>query len=80
MKLYQDLTYRGRLRRMHQLARLALQRYGWGGILGIMGRTLQLYTKSLSYRDFVKMVRQGGIVPDHLNEYFGYGLFVGRKE
>jgi ubiquinone/menaquinone biosynthesis C-methylase UbiE len=57
-----------------------LRRYGWGGILRIMGRTLRLYTKSSSYRDFVKTIRQGGIVPDHLNEYFGYGLFVGRKE
>jgi Ser/Thr protein kinase RdoA (MazF antagonist) len=28
MKPYQDLTYRGRLRRMRQLARLALQEYG----------------------------------------------------
>lgn len=57
-----------------------LQRYGWGGILRIMGRTLLLYAKSPLYRDFVKRVRQGGIVPEHLNEYFGYGLFVGRKE
>jgi len=57
-----------------------LQRYGWGGILRIMGRTLRLYMKSSSYRNFVKKIRQGGIVPDHLNEYFGYGLFVGRKE
>ena len=28
MKPYQDLTYWGRLRRMRQLARLALQEYG----------------------------------------------------
>jgi hypothetical protein len=28
MKPYQDLTYRGRLRRMRQLARLALREYG----------------------------------------------------
>ena len=57
-----------------------LQRYGWGGMLRVMGRTLLLYVKSPSYRDFVKRVRQGGIVPDNLKEYFGYGLFVGRKE
>mgnify|MGYP001035270086 CR=1 FL=1 len=57
-----------------------LQRYGWGGMLRVMGRALLLYAKSSSYRDFVKRVRQGGIVPDNLKEYFGYGLFVGRKE
>ena len=57
-----------------------LQRYGWGGVLQVMGRMLLLYAKSSSYRDFVKRVRQGGVVPDHLNEYFGYGLFTGRKE
>ncbi len=57
-----------------------LQRYGWGGMLRVMGRTLLLYAKSPFYRDFVKRVRQGGVVPDHLTEYFGYGLFIGRRE
>ena len=57
-----------------------LRRYGWGGILRIMGRTVRLYTKSPSYRDFVKRVRQGGVVPENLNEYFGFVLIVGRKE
>jgi len=61
-------------------AKRILWRYGWGGILRIMGRTLRLYTKSPSYRDFVKMIRQGGIVPDQFNEYLKYGLFIGRKE
>jgi hypothetical protein len=56
-----------------------LMRYGWGGMLRVMGRTLRLYTKSPAYRRFVKEVRQGGIIPDHLEEYFGYGLFTGRK-
>jgi ubiquinone/menaquinone biosynthesis C-methylase UbiE len=56
-----------------------LRRYGWGDILQVLGRTLQLYIKNPAYRDFVKRVRQGGVIPDHLNEYFGYGLFVGRK-
>jgi arsenite methyltransferase len=56
-----------------------LQRYGLGGMLRVLGRTLRLYTRSAAYRAFVKSVRQGGIVPDNLTEYFGYGLFVGRK-
>jgi arsenite methyltransferase len=56
-----------------------LQRYGLGGMLGVMGRMFMLYLRSPAYREFVKSVRQGGIVPDNLHEYFGYGLFVGRK-
>lgn len=56
-----------------------LGRYGLAGMLGVMGRTLLLYAKSPAYRMFVKGVRQGGIIPENLQEYFGYGLFVGRK-
>jgi arsenite methyltransferase len=56
-----------------------LGRYGWGGMLCVMGRTLMLYAKSPAYRKFVRGVRQGGIIPDNLEEYFGYGLFVGQK-
>lgn len=57
-----------------------LRRYGFGGMLGVMARTLLLYSRSPAYRRFVGEVRQGGIIPDHLEDYFGYGLFVGRKE
>lgn len=32
-----------------------LQRYGWGGMLRVMGRMLLLYAKSPSYRDFAKV-------------------------
>ena len=56
-----------------------LQRYGWGSMLQVVGRTLMLYIRNPFYREFVKKVRQGGIVPENLNEYFGYGLFVGHK-
>jgi SAM-dependent methyltransferase len=56
-----------------------LRRYGWGGMLGVMGRMLLLYARSPAYRKFVKEIRQGGITPAHLDEYFGYGLFVGMK-
>jgi hypothetical protein len=48
-------------------------------MLGVMGRMLLLYARSPAYRNFVKGVRQDGIVPDRLEEYFGYGLFVGFK-
>ena len=60
-------------------ARGILQRYGWGGMLAVMGRMLLLYARSPAYRKFVKGVREGGIMPENLEEYFGYGLFVGLK-
>jgi len=56
-----------------------LRRYGWMGLLGVLGRMLLLYVKSPAYRQFVKGVRQGGLVPANLEQYFGYGLFIGRK-
>ncbi len=56
-----------------------LRRYGCGGLLGILGRMLSLYIKSPSYRKFVKEARKEGITPKNLDEYFGYGLYVGRK-
>ena len=56
-----------------------VQRYGFGGVLRVMGRMLALYARSPAYRQFVQRVRQGGVVPANLAEYFGYGLFVGKK-
>ena len=56
-----------------------LRRYGLGGMLRVWWRTLLLYLRSPAYRRFVKRVRQTGLVPDNLEQYFGYGLFVGHK-
>jgi ubiquinone/menaquinone biosynthesis C-methylase UbiE len=56
-----------------------LRRYGLGGMLRVMGRTMALYARNPAYRSFVREVRQDGITPENLTEYFGYGLFVGRK-
>ncbi len=56
-----------------------LRRYGLGGMLRVVGRTLALYAGNPAYRDFVKEVRQDGLTPENLDEYFGYGLYVGRK-
>jgi SAM-dependent methyltransferase len=56
-----------------------LQRYGCVGMLRVWRRTLSLYLRNPAYREFVKGVRQDGLVPDNLTEYFGYGVFVGRK-
>jgi ubiquinone/menaquinone biosynthesis C-methylase UbiE len=56
-----------------------LARYGFGGMLRVLGRTFKLYIKNPAYREFVKSVRQDGITPDGLSEYFGYGIYVGKK-
>lgn len=56
-----------------------LQRYGWGGMLRVLWRTLLLYARSPAYREFSRQVRSGGILPENIEAYFGYGLFVGRK-
>ena len=56
-----------------------LQRYGWGGMLRIFYRVFSLYATSPAYRKFVKEIRENEITPANLDEYFGYGLYVGRK-
>jgi len=60
-------------------ARGILRRYGCRGMLRVLCRTLSLYARSLAYRRFVKEVREGGVTPENLDEYFGYGVYVGRK-
>lgn len=60
-------------------AKALLKRYGLGGMLGVWGRMIVLYARNPDYREFVKGVRETGVIPEHLEEYFGYGLFVGRK-
>jgi arsenite methyltransferase len=56
-----------------------VRRYGLGAWLRIMGRMMLLYARSPAYRRFLRGVRETGVVPDNLQEYFGYGLFVGQK-
>lgn len=60
-------------------ARAIFRRYGWRGTMGVFGRMLRLYARNPAYRKFVKEVRDQGVAPDNLEEYFGYGLYVGRK-
>ena len=50
-----------------------LRRYGGGGMLGILRRTLSLYARTLACRGFVKEVRGGGVTPEDLDEYARYG-------
>jgi ubiquinone/menaquinone biosynthesis C-methylase UbiE len=56
-----------------------VRRYGRSGMLRILLRTLRLYLRSPDYRAFVKSVRQTGVLPQGLAEYFAYGLYVGKK-
>jgi arsenite methyltransferase len=60
-------------------AKEIVSRYGYGGILRFIFRWLSLYARNPDYRRFVKQVRNEGIKPDNLEEYFGYGIYVGRK-
>lgn len=60
-------------------ARGVLRRYGLGGMLRVLWRMRLLYTRSPAYRSFVKGVREKGLIPENLDQYFGYGLFVGQK-
>jgi len=55
------------------------QRYGCRGMLGIWGRMLRLYARNPAYRRFVKQLNKDAVVPKNLVGYFGYGLYVGRK-
>ena len=65
---------------VQQESRLLLRRYGCSGVIGSLLRALVMYTRNPTYRKFVKRVREGGVVPENLGEYFGYGMYVGRKE
>jgi ubiquinone/menaquinone biosynthesis C-methylase UbiE len=60
--------------------RAIMQRYGLSRMLRVLTRTLKLYLKDPSYRKFVRSVRDQGIAPSNLIEYFGYGLYVGVKK
>jgi hypothetical protein len=49
------------------------------GMLRVWNRMLVLYLRNPAYRTFVKGLREGGSIPDNVEEYYGYGLYVGRK-
>jgi len=76
----QDITMRILPVNAKDEARLLLRRYGYGGMIGSALRALVMYFRNPAYRRFVKGVREGGVVPENLAEYFGYGMYVGRKE
>jgi ubiquinone/menaquinone biosynthesis C-methylase UbiE len=56
-----------------------MQRYGFWEMLKIYGRMFKLYRRSPDYRQFIKDAKQTGAMPPGATEYFGYGIYVGRK-
>jgi arsenite methyltransferase len=56
-----------------------VRRYGWGGTVRVWWRMLLLYARSPAYRSFVRQTRERGVLPENLEKYYGYGLFVGQK-
>lgn len=56
-----------------------VRRYGFAVMIGVMFRMLFLYIKNPSYREFVKKLKKKGVTPKNLEQYFGYGLYVGQK-
>ena len=55
------------------------ERYGCGGMLSIYGKMLVLYCKNPAYREFLRETLERWLIPKDLDEYFGYGLYIGRK-
>ena len=60
-------------------AKNIIRRYGLMEMLSIWYRTLRLYIRNSAYRSFLRKVREVGPAPENLDEYFGYGIYVGRK-
>lgn len=56
-----------------------VRRYGWRRAFSIFWNMIRLYQKNPSYREFVRRVQSRGITPSNLNQYYGYGLYVGQK-
>ena len=51
-------------------------RYGWGTFLGTFIWALKNFIRDPGYRLFLKSI---GGTPPHITEYYGYGLYAGRK-
>jgi len=53
-----------------------IRRYGLRGLLRVWFRALSLYINNKEYRSIIKEAKN---TPKNLFEYFGYGIYVGRK-
>jgi hypothetical protein len=49
------------------------------GALGMTCRQLQTPPATRPYRRLAQRVRSEGVMPPNLEEYFGYGIFVGQR-
>jgi ubiquinone/menaquinone biosynthesis C-methylase UbiE len=57
-----------------------IQRYSYSGMMRSLLNIGKMYLTNTDYRNFLKRVRKRGITPSNLTEYFGYGIYVGRKQ
>ena len=57
-----------------------LERYGWSGFFSSLVRAFGLYLRDPAYREFLGSIREEGLTPPDLEEYFGYGIYIGKKE
>lgn len=74
-----DIFHRTSTISTREESRGLLDRYGWGGFLLSLWRALVLYLSNPAYREFLRSIREEGIIPPDLEEYFGYGIFIGKK-
>lgn len=65
--------------RVREEAKGIVRRYGYGGMFRSLYRGLVMYARNPAYRKFVKKVRKKGVAPNNLEDFFGYGIYVGRK-
>ncbi len=75
-----DIYYRTSTFSTREESRGLIDRYGWDGFVGSMGKAAVLYLRSRTYREFVGSIREDGIKPRHLEDYFGFGIYIGKKE
>lgn len=64
---------------MQDETRGIIRRYGYRGMFRTLWRALRLYLRNPAYRSFDQGIRNSGLKPQNLEQYFGYGLYVGRK-
>jgi arsenite methyltransferase len=74
-----DIFQRTNTISIREESRGLLERYGWGEFLRSLWRALGLYLTNQNYREFLQSIRQEGITPPDLENYFGFGIYVGKK-
>jgi SAM-dependent methyltransferase len=75
-----DIFHRTSTISTREESRGILDRYGWGGFLSSLVQAFGLYLRSADYRNFLKSISKEGLTPPDLEDYFGYGIYIGKKE